>query len=64
MVPRLWSHGRQLAVVTHTGATPVHGGAETKTQVLYFCKFHGNSPTNMKGFSFPIDQRKEQKKFA
>ena len=50
-----WSHGRQLAVVARTGATPVHAGTEAKIQVLYLCEFHGNSPTNMRGFSFPID---------
>ena len=55
MVSQFWSHGRQLAVVARTGATPVHAGAEAKIQVLYVCEFHGNSPTNMKGFSFPID---------
>ena len=31
MVSRFWSHGRQLAVVAQTGATPVHTGAEAKT---------------------------------
>ena len=47
MVSRFWSHGRQLAVVARTGATPVHAGAEAKIQVLYVCELHGNSPTNM-----------------
>ena len=37
MVSRFWSHGRQLAVFARTGATPVHAGAEAKTQVLYLC---------------------------
>ena len=64
MVPRFWLQGRQLAVFPRTGATPVHAGAEAKTQVLYLCEFHGNSPTNMKGFEFPIDRRKQQKKYA
>ena len=55
MVSRFRLHRRQLAVVARTGATPVHAGAEAKIQVLYVCKFHGNLPTKMKGFSFPID---------
>ena len=49
-------------LVTQTGATPVHAGAEAKTQVLYLCKFHRNLPSNMEGFSFPIDGRKKPKK--
>ena len=61
MVPRFWSHGHQLAVDTRTGATPVPPGAEAKTQVLYLCELHGNWPTNMKAFKFPIHQRKTQK---
>ena len=47
-------------LVARTGATPVHTGAKAKTQVLYLCEFHGNSPTNMKGFYFPIDRRKKK----
>ena len=64
MVPRFCSHRRPLAVFTPTGATPVPAGAEAKTQVLYLCEFHGNSPTRMKGFSFPINRRKKPKKYA
>ena len=64
MVLRFWLHGRQLVVVARTGATPVHAGAKAKILVLYVCEFHGNSPTNMKGFSFPIDRRKKPKKMC
>ena len=64
MVPRFWSQGRQLAVFTRTGATPVHTGAAVKRQVLYLCEFHGNSPTNMKESEFPIDGRRERKRNA
>ena len=53
MVSRFWSHGRQLAVVARTGATPVHAGAEAKTQVLYLCEFHRNLLTIMKGYLIP-----------
>ena len=55
MVSQFRSHMGQLAVVVRTGATPVHAGAEAKIQVLYVCEFHGNSPTSVKEFSFPID---------
>ena len=64
MFSQFWSHARQLAVVARTGETPVHAGAEAELQVLYVCEFHGNSPTNMKGFSFPIDCRTNQKNCA
>ena len=50
MVLRFWSHVRQLAVFTRTGATLVHAGAEAKTQVLYLCEVHGNLPANMMRF--------------
>ena len=55
VVSQFWSHVRQLAVVARTGATPVQAGAEAKIQILYVSEFHGNVPTDMKGFSFPID---------
>ena len=60
VVPQLWSHRRQLAVSTRTGATPVHAGAESKTQVLYLCKFHRNLPTIMKGFQSPTNRRQKK----
>ena len=64
MVSQFWSHGRQLAVVARTGATPVHAGAEAKIRELYVCEFHGKSPTNMKGFSFPYRLTQKTKKNA
>ena len=55
MVSQFLSHRCQLAVIAQTGGTPVHAGAEAEIQVLYVCEFQGNSPTNMKAFSFTID---------
>ena len=49
MVPLFWSHGRRVAVVTRTGAAPVHAATAANTQVLYLFEFEGDSPTNMKG---------------
>ena len=64
MIPRFMSHGRKRSVVTRTGPTPVHTGAEAKTQVLYLCEFDGNWPTNMKGFSFPIHRPTQPKNMS
>ena len=63
MVPRYWLHGRQLPVAARTGAMPVQARAEAKTQVLYPCRVHRKSPTNMKGFffSFQSSQKIEKK---
>ena len=41
MVPRFWSRGLQLPIIARSGATPVHGGAGAKTQVLNLCECHG-----------------------
>ena len=61
IVPRFWSHGRQLAVVTQTGATPVHTGAEAKTQVLYICEFNGKI---WRDFNSLLINAKDQKNAA